>query len=404
MRLLATLIITLIISQTCSAQTVQPTNAPTTGNSKFLMTGFGYTGFNFSNAGVASFGETGLSPIFLWKHSKKFLVEAEMEVVLSNDHTELDFGYFNFQYALTKWATVRGGKFLSPFGMFSEKMHPAWINRLPTFPVGFGHDGVGPTSEIGIDVRGVFRIGITKLNYSVYVSNGPYLENGTNDTFLAGSLVYNSNYYDNNKNKSYGARIGFLPFGNSSLEIGFSGQFGYVGVADHQLNGIYDKFSETGSLLYAGDISYVTPLPFIKSILDFKAQYNNVAVDKAEFPDHTDSLGVTYAYTYLNESSAYFAQVSLRPALVAVPVLKNTEFVGRYAAMSQPIQSKWGSDLTQITVGINYWLTWKSVIKFAYEMREGTGSGGSGHSHGGSSSPAGHVETKHFYIQFATAF
>lgn len=407
MRRLATLIIILVTIPFAKGQSVEPTNSPKSGNSKFLFTGFGYTGFNFSTAGVTSFGETGLSPIFLWKHSKKFLIEAEMEVTLSNDHTELDFGYFNFQYALTRWATVRAGKFLSPFGMFSEKMHPSWINRLPTFPVGFGHDGVGPNSEIGIDVRGVFRLGATKLNYSVYVSNGPYLENGTNSTFEAGALIYNNNYYDNNKFKNYGGRVGFFPLGNSSLEIGLSAQTGYAGVADHKLNGlydIYDKFSETNGLMYSGDLSYVTPVSFLKSVIDIKAQYNSVTIDKAEFPDHTDSLGVTYTYTYLNESSAYFAQLSLRPALLSTPVLKSLEFVGRYAAMSQPLQSKWGSDLTQITVGVNYWLSWKSVLKFAFEMQEGTGSGTGGHSHGGSAPPAGQIDTQHFYIQFATAF
>lgn len=399
-----TMIAILITTSFTFAQTVQPTNAPTSGSSKFLLTGFGYTGFHFTPGGIASFGETSLSPIFLWKHSKKFLIEAELEFVLSNDHTDLDFGYFNFQYALTKWATVRAGKFLSPFGMFSEKMHPAWINRLPTFPVGFGHDGVGPSSEIGIDVRGVFRLGISKLNYSVYVSNGPYLENGTNDTFEAGALIYNNNYSDNNKYKNYGGRIGILPFGNSSLEVGLSGQYGYVGAADHQLNGVYDKITETSTLMYAADLSYVKPVPLIKSILDIKAQYNNVTVDKAEFPSFTDSLGITHTYTYLNESTAYFAQLSVRPALLAVPVLKNTEFVGRYASLLQPVQSKWGSDVTQITLGINYWLSWKSVIKFAYETQRGSGSGGSGHSHGGSAPPAGTINIQYFYIQFATAF
>lgn len=394
----------IFVSSILGAQTNPTTDSGTRGNSKFLVTGFGYTGFNFTPAGTATFGETSLSPIFLWRHSKKFLVEAEMEVTLGNDHTELDFGYFNMQYVLTKWTTIRAGKFLSPFGIFSEKMHPAWINRLPTFPVGFGHDGVGPSSEIGIDVRGVFRLGWSKINYSFYVSNGPWLENGTNDTFEAGALVFNRNYYDNNKQKNYGGRVGFLPFGNSSLEIGISGQIGYAGVADHQLNGVYDKLSETHVIMYAGDLSYVAPLKFMKSIIDIKAQYNSLALDKAEFPDHTDSLGVTYTYTFLNQSAAYFAQVSIRPALLPVPFVKNLELVGRYAAMSQPLQSKWGSDVTQITAGINYWLSWRSVIKFAFEFQEGTGSGGSGHSHGGASLPTGSNTSKYFYVQFATAF
>ena len=141
---------------------------------------------------------------------------------------------------------VRAGKFLIPFGTFMERLHPAWINRLPTRPLGFGHDGIAPSSGIGIELRGAFDLGGPKLNYSVYSTNGPRLKDGSEEPEEAGMLLF-ENFVDNNNSKAFGGRLGILPFADSSTELGFSA---------YSTNGVGDAdsiYEDVGAFLYAID-------------------------------------------------------------------------------------------------------------------------------------------------------
>ena len=124
-------------------------------------------------------------------------------------------------YVLNKNMTVRAGKFLLPFGTFMERLHPSWINRLPTKPLGFGHDGIAPSSGIGVEFRGAFDLGKSKLNYSLYSTNGPRLKDGSDEPEEAGMLQF-SNFEDNNLNKSFGGRIGILPIAFSWSKKSFN--------------------------------------------------------------------------------------------------------------------------------------------------------------------------------------
>lgn len=328
---------------------------------KFLLTGYMSAGVKIGKE-ETSFNNTSFNPIFLWKPSDRILVEAELETELEGDETEINLEYINASYFVNKYITLRAGKFLTPYGIYIDRLHPAWINKLPSAPLGYGHDGVGPSADIGFDVRGGIPLGASKLNYSFYVSNGPTLNTGDDEPEEGGFLGY-ENSEDNNKSKAIGGRLGFLPFSNSSLEIGGSFQNGKVGSRESE----YEKI---GAQQYALDLTYVKQLEFLKGLLDIKAQKNWVNVDQADYIDWDDPSGST-TYTFVNKRNSLFAQAAYRPTMAPSKVLKRTELVFRYSELNPPAGSKEPEQMKQYTYGINYWFNWRTAFKAAYQKQEG---------------------------------
>src|SRR6185295_18732375 len=116
---------------------------------------------------------------------------------------------------------LHGGRFLPKFGAYRGKLGEAFINRFSSDPVGFGDGGIGTMDEEGVGAQGGIPLGASKMNYDLWVSDGPQLLTGADDPSSAGQFDYEA-YIDNNKNKAIGGRIGLLPFSNSCMEIGFS--------------------------------------------------------------------------------------------------------------------------------------------------------------------------------------
>ena len=330
-------------------------------NSKFLLTGYMSSGVQFTKD-ESSFGAN-VSPILLWKPDKRVFVEAELETELEGSETNINLEYIDAAYFLNKYVTIRAGKFLSPFGIFIDRLHPEWINKLPSVPLGFNHDEapVGPPSEVGIDLRGGAPLGSAKINYSFYVVNGPQLNTSSEDISEIGLLNYSS-AEDNNKNKTVGGRLGLLPFSNSSLEIGGSFQTGKVGEKE-------TEYENMKAQQYALDLTYVQQLDFIKGLLDVKAQWNWVNVDNANYINPEDST----TYTFNNKRDAAFVQAAYRPRMSTSKFLKKTELAFRYSALNLPdIEDAKGGKIktTQYTYGINYWYNWRTVLKLAYQSQK----------------------------------
>ena len=331
-------------------------------NTGFLLTG--YTNASFISEGKNnSFGDVGFSPIFLWRPAKHFFFEGELEMEFEDGQLHLNLEYANINCVLNKYITFRFGRFLTPFGTFQNLYHPSWINKLPLTPLGFGHDGVGPSSEIGAALGGGFPIGSSKLNYSIYVSNGPVLNLGDEEPGEEGNLMY-ENYSDNNKNKAIGGRIGFLPFLNSSLELGVSVQSAKPGDTGSE----YEKIN---TLMYAYDLNYVKQIDFLKGTVDVKAQLNVVNVDNAIYPDHDDSTGMG-TYTYENKRDVLYVQLAYRPTMSKNKVIKNFEGVIRHSALNLPEYAEENKDVTQNIFGLNYWANWRTVVKAAYQPDKDT--------------------------------
>ncbi|EAR16180.1 porin family protein [Robiginitalea biformata] len=335
---------------------------------QFMLRGYGHTGFEYMDSGDESestFLGSAFAPIFLYKHSDRLMFEAELEFVLEGNELETGLEYADVMYVLNKNMTVRAGKFLLPFGTFIERLHPAWINRLPNAPLGYGHDGIAPSSGIGVELRGAFDLGGPKLNYSVYSTNGPRIKDGSEEPEEAGILEF-ANYEDTNLAKAFGGRIGLLPFSDSSTEIGFSA-YSTSGTGEEG-----SEFEDIGAFLYALDFSLVKQIPGLSGIVDVKAQYNSSNVDTATFIEmHED--GDLEEYSFDNQSNSFYAQLSYRPTMASSDFVKKLELVGRYSDFNAPEGAEWEEKSTQYAFGLNYWLSWRSVVKLSYQTTETEG-------------------------------
>lgn len=329
------------------------------GKSRFLLRGYAHSGLEITKDEISFVGGS-FNPLLIFRQSDRLLFESELEIELEGGETHIGLEYANMSYLLTDALTLRAGKFLVPFGTFVPNLHPAWINKFPSRPLGAGHDGIMPSSDIGIELRGAAYLGPVKTNYSVYAINGPQLNDGSVEAEEGGVLHY-ALLPDNNKDKAIGGRIGFFPMSNSALEIGFSGLYGKVGDKD-------SKYEDVATTLYAIDMSYVRNLSAISSVLDIKAQYTAVKVEDAEYPEPEDPDEM---HTFDNSSTTWFAQVSLRPAFVENSFFQNMEVAGRYSKLTTPEGAPWEVDQEQWEIGLNYWLDWRTVFKFSYRNISG---------------------------------
>ncbi|TAL56858.1 MAG: hypothetical protein EPN85_14820 [Bacteroidetes bacterium] len=316
-------------------------------------------------------------------------MESELEIKSDRGKTHIKVGYVDVSFIVNKFMTIQAGNFLTPLGTYQERLHPMWINKLPDFPLGFGHDDLLPITETGAGIRGGFSVLKSKLNYALFVSNGPQLSDGGHiprtegmllyedeDTSLFGFLNFRQNYRDNNSNKAMGGRIGILPFPNSSLELGVWAESAIVGAkyGAHTHSGSsldVPDYSKVRSRLYGFDFSYLTKVSFLKGMIDIKGQWNKIKTDYAKYLNTYDTSGVVWSYSFANHSVDYYAQCSYRLFSFENNIINKSDICFRYSYMKTPKGSLWEKDIKQYTLGINYWLNWHSVLKLAFRMETG---------------------------------
>lgn len=185
----------------------------------FMVRWFAQFGFNAFDDDV-NFNMTSFNPVLLWRQGNRFLFETEIEMEYMTNQLSVNLRYANASYMVTKDLVIKFGKILIPFGTFGEKLHPSWVNKCVTMPLGVGHDGMVPMSDIGFEVRGGLQLGSSKLSYSAYAVNRLTLKDGTVEPTEAGMLAFD-NAIDNNKNKAMGARIGFYLFQTLHLRLDY---------------------------------------------------------------------------------------------------------------------------------------------------------------------------------------
>ncbi|MFI5138890.1 MAG: hypothetical protein ACHQIM_13790 [Sphingobacteriales bacterium] len=278
------------------------------------------------------------SPMLLWRHGDKFLMEFEPS--FSNDG--LGVNWADISYFAAPGLIIRGGYMVLPFGIYNKRLAAGWIDKVATDPI-----GLPVSADYGVEVMGGLPLGDMKWSYDVGVFNGMQL---LPDGELQGATIV-----DNNINKTFSGRIGLLPLSNSALEIGFSALSGKVGNEG-------SAYNNTRANMYAFDLNYIQPVkPFSVNI---KAQYNIMNLDRANYVNPNDT---TQSYSYNNHSTSGFAQVSVRPAFLD-NTLKNFELTYRYASSITPAMSAWGQNQTQSTIGLAYWINWRTVLKVSREI------------------------------------
>jgi hypothetical protein len=355
------------------------------GESHFMVVGLTTFGFVYNKTTFTpingpsqstktnSLGDAGryeLSPMLLWRHGTNFLVEFEP----SFDGNSLGVNWADVCYFAAPGLIIKAGYFVLPFGIYNKRLAAGWIDKVATDPVGIDLPG----SDFGLEVCGGLPLGNMKWSYDVSLTNGLQL--------LPDGEIQSAGIVDNNSNKTVSGRLALLPFSNSSLEIGMSGLYGGVGDAGANYN-------NATTTMFGADLSYVKTLnPFL---INVKGQYSRILINSQQYLKATDSTG----YTFANNTTSAFAQVSIRPVSVENKFLKNLELAFRYVNYTTPNNSIWGQNFDEEDIGLDYWITWRSVLKFTYAMSHAVSTanisaGGIG----------GITDMNNIYLQFSIEF
>lgn len=301
-----------------------------------------------------------ISPIFLYNMGGDVLFEAELEFGLSGEATTTTLEYAQIDYLGFERVIVTAGKFLVPFGIFGERMHPSWINKLPTPPLlfGHGHGGVAEgsllplLSDAGVMVRIAqpLRSGWS-LNLSMYATQGPTLvaetaegddghgDHGAGDDGPASigvpTVGFGIAFEDNNKNKMIGGRLGLVKGPNFEVNIS-------------AFNAMYDEGN------YQSFNAHAVSLQWGLRSVEFKGEYVHLMQEFQR--DQTFPTLIT---------SGYYAQLSRR--------IGRWEPVARWSQLFDgTIESEAvlpGKEI--LAVGLNYWIDATIPVKLAYEVRPG---------------------------------
>lgn len=128
-------------------------------NTLIHMAGYADVGYVNSDASGddGSFNVGTFAPIFHYQYRDLVMLESELELTTSEDgETETALEYLTLDWFVNDYLVLVAGKFLSPIGQFRQNLHPSWINKLPSAPAGFGHDGAAPVSDLGVQAVVVF--------------------------------------------------------------------------------------------------------------------------------------------------------------------------------------------------------------------------------------------------------
>ncbi|HEB80029.1 MAG TPA: porin [Rhodospirillales bacterium] len=308
----------------------------------------GYSSVTFAdNDGAGDrFNQVQFSPIFHYQYKDLMMLESELEFDIGLDgSTTVALEYLTLDLFLSDYLTVIAGKFLSPVGQFRQNLHPGWINKLPSAPPGFGHDGATPISDVGLQLRGALPpLGNVRTNYSFYVANGPELEAITEygEVELEG-IIAEGFTRDADGTRVYGGRIGVLPI--PELEIGISGVVGKTEVTVLDGAAFGDEPSRRYRVWGA----------------DFAWKYKGMGL-RGEYVRST--IGEVTAS--VAPAGAHWRSWYLQGAYQFLPT--KWEGVVRYTDFDSPHASE---DQKQWAAGVNYLFSSNVIAKFAYEFNEG---------------------------------
>ncbi len=321
-------------------------------NTLIHMAGYADVGYSDTENGDGSFVVGSFSPIFHFQYRDLVMLEAELEFeVEANGETRTALEYLTTDVFLNDNVTLVAGKFLSPIGQFRQNLHPSWINKLPSAPPGFGHDGAAPVSDVGIQLRGGLPLGNLRTNYAIYTGNGPELNAATPDgiDFELEGVRAEGFGADSDGNKVFGGRFGIIPI--PRLEIGASlltGKAAINSVEDESLGTIR---SVTGEADRDYDV-YGADFAWQKNRWNLRGEYVKTKVGAAS-TGLTASPGAEWETWYTQ--AAYRFQPSKFEGVV-----RYTDFTTPAASTSQE----------QVAIGVNYLFTNNFIAKAAYEFND----------------------------------
>ncbi|MEO8861325.1 MAG: hypothetical protein ABI358_07870 [Ginsengibacter sp.] len=282
------------------------------------------------------------SPMLLWRHGKKFLLEFEPSFSADG----LGVNWAAVSYYATPGIILRGGYLVLPFGAYNKRLAAGWINKLASDP-----EGIPESSDFAVEVEGGLQAGTMKWSYDFAISNGMQLQPDGTAQFVG--------ITDNNRNKTFTGRIGWLPLSNSSLELGASIMTGKVGDAG-------TKFQNANANLFALDLNLVENFSPLQ--VNIKGQYSEAKLDQADYINPVDSS----SYTFNNHTKTGYIMAAVRPMFSKNNIVKNFELAARYGNYTTPSNSLWGTKDNSLALSLNYWINWRTVVRCSYEAIKGT--------------------------------
>ncbi len=167
---LAGLLISLILSRNAAAQT------PDTEKPVPILSGaLGY--FNFVSGGQ-NLIDTQFNPVLLLPLGDNWLIESRgaFEGQFQRPAPNQPYAgplaktldYFQVDYIANPYVTITAGRFLTPFGIFNERLYPVWIRALQPDPLILP---LATASSDGAMLRGGFSLSPrVNMNYAAYIS------------------------------------------------------------------------------------------------------------------------------------------------------------------------------------------------------------------------------------------
>jgi hypothetical protein len=326
------------------------------GETKLLIAGDAEAGYVDEGHTPSTFTAE-FNPMFLWQLNERWFFEGGLEIAVegpdedgedSMTDVELDSAYL--AYLLNDYASVGAGKFATPFTVYHRHFDPSWINKLPFDPLVYADGGIAPDSAVGVFVIGAVPVDHAMVNYAAYITNGPALI--TDDPGAAGSLNFD-NYTDQNYNKAFGFRFGFLPV--RELEVGYSFEFSKPNPSN---------FEKVHSYLHGVDLNYVKDNDKLNGRVTVRAAWVWSLTDTATY-DPMGTLGFG-PIRFDNDRDGGYVEAAYRPTKALDEWVNNLEFALRYDWLNVSSGAPGGGDEDRLIPGISYWFTPRTVLKTAY--------------------------------------
>lgn len=209
-------------------------------NTVIHLAGYGDLGYTDAENASGTFTPFSFNPIFHYQYKDLLLAEAEFSFTVDEaGETETELEYASLNLFLNDYMALGAGKFLSPIGQFRQNLHPSWINKLPSAPVGFGHGQAAPLAEVGVQLHGGIPLASSdnRLHYALFVGNGPELEIEDGEIEMVETPGLGT---DRDGSKVGGGRVGlFVP--TYKLDLGLSAATGKVaGMEETDVRRDYD--------------------------------------------------------------------------------------------------------------------------------------------------------------------